>query len=87
MGDSVAAVQGLAKALGFVAWVLLAVSVWLLFTDHDEAAGMCLVAAGVLLLVAGPIFRRSDDRSTRLSGAVMLGAAVFFAALGLVYWL
>ncbi|MDA0180991.1 hypothetical protein OJ997_11850 [Solirubrobacter phytolaccae] len=81
------AVQAAAKALGFVAWVLLAAFVALLFTDHEEAAGACLVGAGILLLVAGPIYRRSDDRSTRLSGAVMIGAAVFFAALGLVYLL
>jgi hypothetical protein len=72
-------------ALAGVAWLLVIAWLVLWLTDHESAAGWSLVAAGVLLLMSGPIFRRADDPQVRVTGVTMLIAGVFFAGLGLVF--
>jgi hypothetical protein len=69
--------------LGLGAWALLVAWLVLLITGHRSAAGWCVLAAGVSVLVAAPLYRR--EPATRMTGLVMLGAGVFFAALGVVY--
>ena len=74
-----------AQALGLCAWLLTIAWLVLFILDRDRAAGICLIVAGLLLFVAGPIFRHVGDRQLRITGATMIGAGVFFAALGLVF--
>lgn len=84
MGDSVAAVQALAKALGFVAWVLIIAWLVLFTLGHEQASGWCLMAAGVSVFAAAPLFRSADDRQTRITGLVMVPCGLFFLVFGLV---
>lgn len=72
------------KALGMVAWLLIIAWLVLYILDRVTAAGWCLLVAGLVLFVAGPAFRRTGDPQLRITGAVMVGAGVFFAAFGLV---
>lgn len=74
----------IALALAGVAWLLVIAWLVLWLVDDQQAAGWSLVAAGLLLFVAGPIFRRAGDAQLRITGATMLLAAVFFAVFGLV---
>lgn len=73
------------KALGFAAWLLVIAWLVLLVTDHGPAAGWCLFGAGVLLMIAGPIFQRVGDAQLRLTGVIMAAAGLFFVLLGLFY--
>ncbi|MBE2315063.1 hypothetical protein DVA67_003690 [Solirubrobacter sp. CPCC 204708] len=71
------------QALGLGAWLLIIAWLVLYVTDRSRAAGWCLLGAGVLLLVAGPLFLHTGDRQLRITGVVMLAAGAFFAAFGL----
>jgi len=73
--------QGL--ALG--AWLLVIAWLVLLITDRGEAAGWCLFLAGLLLMVAGPIFQRVGDGQLKITGVIMAAAGLFFVLLGLFY--
>ena len=74
-----------AKALAFGGWVLVIAWLVLLVTDHGVAAGWCLFLAGLLLMVAGPIFQRTGDGQLRITGVIMAAAGLFFVLLGLFY--
>jgi hypothetical protein len=74
-----------AKALAFGGWVLVIAWLVLLVTDRGEAAGWCLFLAGLLLMVAGPIFQRTGDGQLRITGVIMAAAGLFFVLLGLFY--
>ncbi|RKQ87706.1 hypothetical protein C8N24_5734 [Solirubrobacter pauli] len=71
------------QALGFGAWLLVIAWLVLYLVGEQAASGWCLIAAGALLFVAGPLFRRFGEGQVRLTGAVMIGAAVFFVGFGL----
>jgi len=71
-------------ALAFVAWLLIIAWLVLYLLGREQAAGWSLVAAGLLLFVAGPIFRLRGDAQVRITGATMVGAGVFFTGFGLV---
>lgn len=72
-------------ALGMAAWLLVIAWLVLLVTDHGTAAGWCLFTAGLLLMVAGPIFQRVGDARLRLTGTIAAAAGLFFVLLGLFY--
>ena len=74
-----------ATALAMAAWLLVIAWLVLLITDHERAAGWCLLIAGLLLLVAGPIFQRVGDAQVRITGVVAAGAGLFFTVLGAIY--
>ena len=74
-----------AKALALAAWLLVIAWLVLLVTDRGEAAGWCLFLAGLLLMVAGPIFQRVGDGQLRITGVIMAAAGLFFVLLGLFY--
>ena len=69
--------------LGLGAWLLVIAWLVLFVIDEKAASGWCLLGAGVLLLFAGPSFWRVGDPQLRITGAIMVGAGVFFAAFGL----
>ena len=71
------------QGLGLGAWLLVIAWLVLYLLDRETAAGWCLVGAGLLLCIAGPIFRRVVDAQVRITGTIMLGAAVFFVVFGL----
>ena len=70
-------------ALAFSAWLLVIAWLVLYLTGNEEASGWSLVAAGALLFVAGPLFRRYGEPQVRITGAIMVGAGVFFVVFGL----
>ena len=73
------------QALGLGAWLLVMAWLVLLITDRGEAAGWCLFLAGLMLMVAGPIFQRVGDGQLRITGVIMAAAGLCFVLLGLFY--
>jgi hypothetical protein len=72
------------QALGLGAWLLVIAWLVLYVTGSEEAAGWCMLGAALLVFAAGPLFWRHGDAQQRLAGLTMVGAGVFFVAIGLI---